>query len=345
MTDPSKPKRTAPKGFGASSPKPEESPAELETAELETPEPADPEEVSPVEVQQVEPDSLPPGIETVQPLAEQSEPVLPQLRVDHQLEVQLPEVGGEFATAIREEPVEGLAYDAYPVEIQSTDFRLQSVEPTFVEPVLERSANVSPDQTSNETSELSESDIASAAEPVVKSDPDLPKVAEPVVKSEPIAARAPEPIVKPTPAVSPLVNIKMEPPMSLESSQKELEKGLDSIKDDLESAKDELETVKDKVVKFFADLPENTGNFFNEYQRPLITVGLLLALLITLRVLIGLVNVLNGIPLVKPTFQAIGLGYSGWFIYRYLLRSETRQELSQKWQSFKDDVVGQSQSL
>ncbi|MGL5082596.1 MAG: CAAD domain-containing protein [Microcoleaceae cyanobacterium] len=356
MTDSSKPKRTAPKGFGASSSKPEP-----ETPEIETPEDGSAFEVeldsTPTQseipqteapaVQFIQPDPQPAEDEAAQPWEEQVQAVALQLGVDHPVEVQSLESGVEFSTVTREEPVEALSYDAYPTEIQSADFssksvesesvESESVEPESVEPALELSSVV--------PSELSESNTTPTAEPVVKSEPNSPKIAEPVLKSEPIAARAPEPMAEPALSASPVVNVKMEPPMSLESSQKELEKGLDSIKDDLESAKDELETVKDKVARFLADLPENVGNFFNEYQRPLITVGLLLALLITLRVLIGLVNVLNGIPLVKPTFQAIGLGYSGWFIYRYLLRSETRQELSQKWQSFKDDVVGQSQSL
>ncbi|MGF1491670.1 MAG: CAAD domain-containing protein, partial [Microcoleaceae cyanobacterium] len=146
------------------------------------------------------------------------------------------------------------------------------------------------------------------------------KVSEPVVKSEPNVDRKPS-----TPAWVPSTssaNVRMEQSMSTESPEKE------------------MESAKNKVVSYISDLPENFGKFLNDYQRPLITIGLLLAFLVTVRVLIGLVDVLNGIPLVKPVFQTIGLGYSGWFIYRYLLRSETRQELSQRWESFRKDIVG-----
>ncbi|NJO47300.1 MAG: hypothetical protein HC835_17725 [Oscillatoriales cyanobacterium RM2_1_1] len=216
---------------------------------------------------------------------------------------------------------------------------------------LDSTVKSSPSVSPESSDHLSKEVAASAAsvkklEPIVKSEPISPKSAKPVVKSEPIAARAPESPAQPVSfSRPPLTNPKTEPFISMESSNQELEKKLDSFEKNVNSTENELESIKDKVVKFFADLPENFGNFLNDYQRPLITIGLILVFLIALRVLIGLVSVLNGIPLVKPFFQAIGLGYSGWFIYRYLLQAENRRELSQKWESFKNDVVGQNQTL
>jgi len=49
---------------------------------------------------------------------------------------------------------------------------------------------------------------------------------------------------------------------------------------------------------------------------------------------------LNDIPLVAPTFELIGIGYSAWFVYRYLLKASTRQELTNEIATLKSQVIG-----
>ena len=49
---------------------------------------------------------------------------------------------------------------------------------------------------------------------------------------------------------------------------------------------------------------------------------------------------MNDIPLVSPTFELIGIGYSVWFVYRYLLKASTRQELTHEISTLKTQVVG-----
>jgi hypothetical protein len=44
--------------------------------------------------------------------------------------------------------------------------------------------------------------------------------------------------------------------------------------------------------------------------------------------------------LVAPLFELIGLGYTAWFVYRYLLSAASRQELSQEIQALKNQVFG-----
>ena len=85
---------------------------------------------------------------------------------------------------------------------------------------------------------------------------------------------------------------------------------------------------------FLADLPDNLGRFVNQTKQPLISIGLILAAFITLRVVLAVIDVLNDIPLLAPALKLIGIGYSFWFTNRYLLRASTRQELSQLIQGF-----------
>lgn len=41
-------------------------------------------------------------------------------------------------------------------------------------------------------------------------------------------------------------------------------------------------------------------------------------------------DALDDIPVVAPTFELIGIGYSVWFVSRYLLKASNKQELAQK---------------
>lgn len=98
-----------------------------------------------------------------------------------------------------------------------------------------------------------------------------------------------------------------------------------------------------QVSAFLAELPDYIGNFFNEYKQPIITVALFLAAIVTIRVILAVLDALNGIPLVSPTFELIGIGYSAWFVNRYLLKASNRQELAQEIQGLKQQVVGSQQ--
>ncbi len=102
----------------------------------------------------------------------------------------------------------------------------------------------------------------------------------------------------------------------------------------------QAQQILNQGTKFLSDLPDEIGKFFGNYQRPLIVVGLILVALIAFKVLLAALSSLNTFPLVKPTFELVGLGYTTWFVYRYLLRAANRQELVTQAQSLKEQVVG-----
>lgn len=82
-----------------------------------------------------------------------------------------------------------------------------------------------------------------------------------------------------------------------------------------------------QVSVWLAGLPENLGEVFNQYKQATISVALILAVAIALRVILAVMDALNDIPLLSPTFELIGISYYVWFVNRYLLRASTRQEL------------------
>ncbi|MBV8886140.1 MAG: CAAD domain-containing protein [Chroococcidiopsidaceae cyanobacterium CP_BM_RX_35] len=80
---------------------------------------------------------------------------------------------------------------------------------------------------------------------------------------------------------------------------------------------------------WLTQLPDNFGKIFNQYQQPIISIALILAAGISLKVVLAVIAALNELPLMAPTLKLVGIGYSIWFVNRYLLKSSTRQELSQ----------------
>lgn len=100
----------------------------------------------------------------------------------------------------------------------------------------------------------------------------------------------------------------------------------------------------EQVSSFLSDLPDYVGDFFSEYQRPLLTVGLILGGFITVKVTLAVLDAVNDIPLLAPLFELVGIGYTGWFVYRYLLRASSRAELSDELKALKGQVVGNNSS-
>ncbi len=102
----------------------------------------------------------------------------------------------------------------------------------------------------------------------------------------------------------------------------------------------QAQQIKEQVISILSELPAYIGAFYEQYKSPLTVVGLIFASIISLKVLLGVVDELNDIPLLAPTFELIGIGYTVWFVYRYLLRSSNRQQLGQEIQAIKEQVFG-----
>ncbi|WP_242034079.1 CAAD domain-containing protein [Richelia sinica] len=95
-----------------------------------------------------------------------------------------------------------------------------------------------------------------------------------------------------------------------------------------------------QITDFLDKLPDYIGGLFNNNKQALLTFFLILSALITVRVVLALLSAVNSIPLLEPTFEMIGLGYAIWFSFRYLLKSENRRELVDKFSWLKQQTLG-----
>lgn len=101
-----------------------------------------------------------------------------------------------------------------------------------------------------------------------------------------------------------------------------------------------------ELLKLFSDyldrLPGIVSTFFSTYQRPLISVGLVFAALLGVKLALAFLDALDDIPLLAPLLELVGLGYAIWFVYRYLLSASSRQELNERVNALKEYIIGKS---
>lgn len=111
-----------------------------------------------------------------------------------------------------------------------------------------------------------------------------------------------------------------------------------------EETSDQFQDIKDQILEVISELPAILAGFFAQYQKPIVTLGLIVGAIITVKVMLAVIESLNDIPLLAPTFELIGIVYSAWFIYRYLLRASDRQQLWTEVQVWKEQLLGDKSS-
>lgn len=224
-----------------------------------------------------------------------------------------------------------------------------SSEPAKAETKPEVAPTPKPPEPKSEPVSATQPNVEPKPEPVNVVKPPAETKAEPIsasmhppeVKPEQMSAPMNPPEVKPEPinVVKPPAETKAEPLTTAPTVPV-----ISEAPETVETSQLDVQVIKEKVLHFISDLPEIFSNFFGEYQRPLWTVVGFVLIIVTIKALVGVLDSINDIPLVESTLEIVGMGYSGWFVYRYLLRSENRQELLAKFQSWKAEFLGREDS-
>jgi CAAD domains of cyanobacterial aminoacyl-tRNA synthetase len=95
-----------------------------------------------------------------------------------------------------------------------------------------------------------------------------------------------------------------------------------------------------KAAELLSSFPEYFGAFFTEYRKPIVYLGVIFGSIVSVKLTLAILSAINDIPLMEPALELIGLGYSAWFVYRFLLKASNRQELGQEFDKFKTQVMG-----
>jgi CAAD domains of cyanobacterial aminoacyl-tRNA synthetase len=102
----------------------------------------------------------------------------------------------------------------------------------------------------------------------------------------------------------------------------------------------ELKAMLGKGVEVISNLDTILGKFFNEYRQLIVSLGLVFGAIVSVKLTLALLSALNEIPLVEPLLELVGLGYTAWFVVRFMLKSEKRQEFYAKFSDTKESVLG-----
>ena len=110
----------------------------------------------------------------------------------------------------------------------------------------------------------------------------------------------------------------------------------------------ETAQIKQQLTALANDPIGRISAVLEPYKPFLIVLGYLLLAIIGVKLVFSLLGAILGVvtslPMIAPLMQLIGVGYTGWFIYRYLLTAHSRQELFQKVSQVKQDLLGRAES-
>lgn len=106
------------------------------------------------------------------------------------------------------------------------------------------------------------------------------------------------------------------------------------------SVENSLQWMKATSAELFAPVRDAMIILFRQNRGLLVILGWALLVLVGLRILSALLDAINDIPLIPLILELVGMAYVGWFVYRYLMKSNTRQELVQQIDQIKQDILG-----
>jgi hypothetical protein len=88
------------------------------------------------------------------------------------------------------------------------------------------------------------------------------------------------------------------------------------------------------------EVPAYVGQIYSEYKSAINTIALGVGLLVGLKLTFAVLSAVNEIPLLAPAFEIIGIGYTVYFVWRYLLQASTRNELTSGIDDLKSEIFG-----
>ncbi len=99
-----------------------------------------------------------------------------------------------------------------------------------------------------------------------------------------------------------------------------------------------LDMGKDFLTKIF----DYVTDFISDNEKVLINLLLFFLAIVAVKVILAVLAAINDFPLLSPFFELIGLGYTTWFVYRYLWKESSRKELKEEIEVLKSQVMGRN---
>ncbi len=95
-------------------------------------------------------------------------------------------------------------------------------------------------------------------------------------------------------------------------------------------------------TNFLSKIYDYIGEFISENEKLLVNLLLIFLAILAVKVTLAILAAINDFPLLSPLFELIGLGYTGWFVYRYLWKESSREELKEEFKVLQSQVMGRN---
>jgi CAAD domains of cyanobacterial aminoacyl-tRNA synthetase len=97
-----------------------------------------------------------------------------------------------------------------------------------------------------------------------------------------------------------------------------------------------------QIIGFSTQALANAKDIFQSFSPLLGALGWVLLAGIVSKLLLAVLDAINDIPLFSTLVELAGFGCTSWFIVRYLIKAADRQELSEKIEQIKREVLGET---
>ena len=142
-----------------------------------------------------------------------------------------------------------------------------------------------------------------------------------------------------TPTTTDIETMEQKGAIQVETSTLDEQKPVDTTTNktiDIE----EPNKIEEQFRNIFSNFPDYINQLYQEYKIQLQVVFFLALAILTVKLLASFVQALNRIPILSISFELIGMGYLLWFVYRYLLNQDNRQELLDKIEDIRTEIIG-----
>ena len=177
------------------------------------------------------------------------------------------------------------------------------------------------------TSDASASEAAATSASPAAAEAPAPSVSKPapVAQVSSPAAQPTPPTPSPSPSPSPSIAERVQVPAQAPSGASDESGG-------------EWEMLSGRIKDFWE--ANNLVEWWQSLRQPLVVIGVLIGLILTLRIYGGILDAIATVPLAPRVFQLVGTIYAAWYAATRLVKSDERKKVSSNLQDLWNSIRG-----
>ena len=230
-----------------------------------------------------------------------------------------------------EDTISGDAVDAGAtnVEAATPDAATPEAFSTTATPAINTEAKAVIDATEKDApaNEPTSSDASASEAAATSASPAGPAAPAPSVSEPAPVAQVTAPDAQPsTPTPSPSIAERVQVPAQAPSGASD------------ESSGGEWEMLSGRIKGFWE--ANNLVEWWQSLRQPVVLIGVLIGLILTLRIYGGILDAIATVPLAPRVFQLVGTIYAAWYAATRLVKSDERKKVSSNLQDLWNSIRG-----